>query len=184
VWEHVSQGPVAGEPTREGLTDAQREIRRMTHATLTKVGDDLGRRHVFNTAIAAVMELMNALGKFDDATPQGRAIRQESLELIVQMLAPITPHVSQVLWRELGHDDVLIDRRWPAADPAALVRDTIELVVQVNGKVRSHIKVDANADDEQVRTVALADPATQKWIEGKPIRMFKVVKGRLVTIAV
>jgi leucyl-tRNA synthetase len=184
VWEHVATGPVAEKVQQQTLTDAQREIRRMTHATLTKVGDDLGRRHVFNTAIAAVMELMNALGRFDDATPQGRAIRQESLELIVQMLAPIAPHICQVLWRELGHDDVLIDRRWPAADAAALVRDTIELVVQVNGKVRSHIKVDANADDEQVRAIALADPATQKWIDGKPIRVLKVVKGRLVTIAV
>ena len=94
------------------------------------------------------------------------------------------PHVSQVLWQELGHDDAADRSSLAAADPAALVRDSIQLVVQVNGKVRSHITVDANADDEQVRAVALADPATQKWIEGKPIRMFKVVKGRLVTIAV
>ena len=116
-------------------------MRRAAHATLAKVTDDLGRRRVFNTAIAAVMELMNALAKFDDDSPQGRAVVHEALELIVQMLAPIVPHVCHVLWRELGHNDPLIDQPWPKPDPRALVQDTIEIVVQVNGKLRGRVSV-------------------------------------------
>jgi leucyl-tRNA synthetase len=126
---------------------------------------------------------MNALAKFDDASEQGRAVRHEVLELVVQMLSPITPHACQILWRELGHgDESLMDRRWPVVDSAALVRDSIEIVVQVNGKLRSHIQVEASANEEQVRAAALADPAAQKWIEGKPVRKVIVVKGKLVNI--
>jgi leucyl-tRNA synthetase len=159
-------------------------MRHAVHATLVKVTDDLGRRRVFNTAIAAVMELMNSLAKFDDTSPQGRAVVQEALELIVQMLAPIVPHVCHVLWRELGHTDALIDRRWPAPDPAALVQDNIEIVVQVNGKLRGRVTVPTNAVEEQVRQAALADPNVHKWIEGKPIRKVIVVPGKLVNVVV
>ncbi|HEX7113565.1 MAG TPA: class I tRNA ligase family protein, partial [Steroidobacter sp.] len=184
VYEHVSNGgPVEG--TLEGdLTDAQREMRRLAHSTLVKVGDDIGRRRTFNTAIAAVMELMNALAKFEDTSPRGRLVRQETLELVVQMLSPIAPHICHALWEALGHKDALIDRRWPEPDPAALVQESIELVVQVNGKLRGRVQVAASASDEEARAAALADPAVQKWIEGKPIRKVIVVKGKLVNVVV
>jgi leucyl-tRNA synthetase len=159
-------------------------MRHAVHATLVKVTDDLGRRRVFNTAIAAVMELMNTLGKFEDASPPGRRIVQEALELVVQMLAPIVPHACHVLWRELGHADPLIDRRWPVPDPAALVQDNIEIVVQVNGKLRGRVTVPTNATDEQVRDAALADPNVHKWVEGKAIRKVIPVRGKLVNIVV
>jgi leucyl-tRNA synthetase len=185
VYEHVAQSGgerVALAPAT--LNDEQRAIRLAAHSTLQKVTDDLGRRRVFNTAIAAVMEFMNTLGRFDDVSPQGRAVRQEALELIVLMLAPITPHLSHALWKELGHGDALIDHAWPKADPAALVRDSIEIVVQVNGKLRSHVSVAPDASEEQLRAVALADSAVQKWIDGKSVRKVIVVKGKLVNVVV
>ena len=172
------------QPTASSLSEAQRGLRRAAHATLAKVTDDLGRRRVFNTAIAAVMELMNALAKFEDDTSEGRAVVREALELIVQMLSPITPHVCHALWRELGHEDALIDRAWPKPDPEALVQDTIEIVVQVNGKLRGRVSVRANASDDAVRTAALADEHVQKWVEGKPVRKVIVVKGKLVNVVV
>jgi leucyl-tRNA synthetase len=184
-YEHVAQSGgerVALAPAT--LNDEQRAIRLAAHSTLQKVTDDLGRRRVFNTAIAAVMEFMNTLGRFDDVSPQGRAVRQEALELIVLMLAPITPHLSHALWKELGHGDALIDHAWPKADPAALVRDSIEIVVQVNGKLRSHVSVAPDASEEQLRAVALADSAVQKWIDGKSVRKVIVVKGKLVNVVV
>jgi leucyl-tRNA synthetase len=185
VYEHVAAGDLPSQVAPDALSDAQRALRRAAHATLAKVTDDIGRRRVFNTAIAAVMELMNTLSKFDDRSPQGRAVVHETLELIVQMLSPIVPHVCQALWEALGHaNDPLIDRRWPQPDPAALVQDVIDVVVQVNGKLRGRVRVAADADEETVRTAALADPNVQKWTEGKPIRKVIVVKGKLVNVVV
>jgi len=187
VWEHLEKGPVATGPRQElvALSPAQREMRRMAHATVVKVTDDYGRRRVFNTAIAAVMELMNALQKFDDASEQGRAVRHETLELIVQLLAPIAPHICHTLWRELGHRDPLIDHPWPHADPQALVQESIEVVVQVNGKLRSKVEVRASADKDEISAAALADATIQKWIEGKPVRKVIVPPGgKLVNVVV
>jgi leucyl-tRNA synthetase len=185
VYEHTQSGlPLADRINLASLSDPQRALRRATHATLAKVTDDLGRRRVFNTAIAAVMELMNTLAKFEDSSPTGRALVQETLELIVQMLSPIVPHATHALWQALGHTDSLMDRPWPKADPQALVQDSIELVVQVNGKLRSHIRVPTAADEAHIREVALADPAVQRWMEGKPPRKVIVVKGKLVNIVV
>jgi leucyl-tRNA synthetase len=187
VWEHVDKGPVASAPRQElvSLSPAQREMRRLAHATLAKVTDDYGRRRVFNTAIAAIMELMNALQKFDDASEQGRAVRHETLELIVQMLAPIAPHVCHTLWHELGHKDALIDHSWPQPDPQALVQDRIEVVVQVNGKLRSKVEVGASASKDEISAAALADATIQKWIEGKPVRKVIVPPGnKLVNVVV
>jgi leucyl-tRNA synthetase len=174
--------PAPGPQPPAALNDAQRALRFATHSTLAKVTTDIGRRRVFNTAIAAVMELMNTLAKFDDRSPAGRAIVHETLELIVQMLSPIVPHANEALWRELGHDDALMDRPWPQPDPAALVQDNIDIVVQVNGKLRAHVTVSADAGEEAIRAAALADPGVQKWIEGKPVRKVIVVKGKLVNV--
>jgi leucyl-tRNA synthetase len=183
--EHLQAGsPAACSFSGSELTQTQRDVRRATHATLTKVADDIGRRRVFNTAIAAVMELMNTLAKFEGRGVVDRAILQESLELIVQMLAPIVPHACHALWRELGHSDLLMDRAWPEPDAAALVQDTIEIVVQVNGKLRAQVSVAADADEERVKQAALADGNVRKWVADKPIRKVIVVKGKLVNVVV
>ncbi|HVF16789.1 MAG TPA: leucine--tRNA ligase [Steroidobacteraceae bacterium] len=184
VYEHVQAGPLPKSSQKSELTEQQRALRHATHATLAKVTDDIGRRRVFNTAIAAVMELMNTLAKFDDKSEQGRAVVHETLELIVQMLAPIVPHATHALWHELGHQDVLIDRAWPEPDPAALVQDSLEIVVQINGKLRGRVTVPASASEDAVRDTALADPQVHKWVEGKAIRKVIVVKGKLVNVVV
>lgn len=183
VHEHVTAGLVSSKVSGE-LTDEQRTVRRAAHSTLQKVTDDLGRRRVFNTAIAAVMEFMNTLSKFEDQSPQGRAVRQEALEFVVQMLSPIVPHAGHVLWQALGHTDPLIDHPWPQPDAAALVRDSIDVVIQVNGKLRSQVTLEANATEDKIREAALADPTVQKWIEGKPVRKVIVVKGKLVNVVI
>ena len=150
TYGHVQGGPVdALEP---GSLDAgQKDLRRKVHETIAKVSDDIGRRYTFNTAIAAVMELFNALSRSDDSSAQGRAIVAEALDAIVLMLAPIVPHASHAMWEGLGHTDLLVDHPWPHADPAAMVRDTVELVVQVNGKVRGRLSIDSGAAQEQIR---------------------------------
>ncbi|HZF16536.1 MAG TPA: leucine--tRNA ligase [Steroidobacteraceae bacterium] len=179
-----ASGERAGVRAPSSLTPQQRALRTAAHQTLAKVGDDIGRRRTFNTAIAAVMELMNTLHKFDDASPQGRAVTQETLEIIVLVLAPMVPHACHELWRELGHTRAVIDERWPAADAAALARDSIELVVQVNGKLRGRINVAANADEETVKAAALADEQVRKFVGSNAVKMIKVIPGRLVTVVV
>jgi leucyl-tRNA synthetase len=183
VYEHVSQGP-APKLDVAALTPPQRDLRRAAHQALAKATDDIGRRRNFNTAIAAVMELLNAIGRFADTTPQGRAARHEALEIAVIVLAPITPHVCHALWMELGHETALIDERWPQPDAAALVQDAIEIVVQVNGKLRGRVNVPANADDTAAREAALADEQVKKFVADKPVRKVIVVPGKLVNIVV
>jgi leucyl-tRNA synthetase len=169
---------------RAALTDAQRAIRRQAHQTLAKVTDDIGRRRTFNTAIAAVMELLNALGKFAAATPQDRSVMQEALDIAVLSLSPIIPHVTHALWRELGHVTALVEEPWPMVDAAALEQSTVELVVQVNGKLRARISVAADADELAVREAALQDPNVQKFVGSAAIRKVIVVPGKLVNVVV
>ncbi|MBE9560152.1 MAG: leucine--tRNA ligase [Proteobacteria bacterium] len=182
VAAHVTQQPTIAALNTEALTSGQKDIRRKLHETIAKVSDDVGRRHTFNTAIAAVMELMNELAKFDDDSEQGRAVVREVIEGIVLLLSPIVPHITQQLWNDLGHDELLADVSWPACDKSAMVRDEIELVVQVNGKLRSKINVSANADKESIEASALADEKIMANIEGKTVRKVIVVPGRLVNI--
>ena len=183
VFEHVSRGP-APALAKSALNDAQREMRHLVHETLVKVSDDFGRRRTFNTAIAAVMELMNALAKFDDHTVAGRAVRQEALEIIVLALSPVVPHACHALWHALGHETAVIDERWPVADPEAVAQDTLEIVVQVNGKLRGRISVPASADDEMLKRAALSDANVQRFVLDKPVRKVIVVKGKLVNVVV
>jgi len=168
--------------TADKLTSEQKNIRRKLHETIAKVTDDIGRRHTFNTAIAAVMELINELSKFDDDSEQGHAVTREAIEAIVVLLSPIVPHITQQLWNELGHDEMLAEKSWPICDESALVRDEIELVVQVNGKLRSKISVGANLDNAAIEKIALADEKIMANVEGKSIRKVIVVPGRLVNI--
>jgi leucyl-tRNA synthetase len=185
VYSHVSD-PNGPPPPLDvaGLTAAQRNLRRAAHQTLAKAADDIGRRRNFNTAIAAVMELLNAVGRFDDPSHQGRAVRHEALEISVLALAPITPHVCHTLWKELGHETAIVDERWPEADQAALVQDVIEIVVQVNGKLRSRIGLPVNADEAAAREAALADEQVRKFVGDKAVRKVIVVPGKLVNVVV
>ncbi len=164
------------------LSTEQKNLRCKLHETISKVSDDMQRRFTFNTAIAAIMELMNALAKFDDNSPQGSMVIREALESVVLMLSPIVPHITQQLWQELGHENLIIDADWPQVDKHALVRDEIELVVQVNGKLRSKINVAANAENKIIEITALADEKIIANIAGKTVRKVIVVPGRLVNI--
>jgi len=183
VYEHLAAGtPPPLEP--HSLTPPQRELRRLAHQTLAKVTDDIGRRRNFNTAIAAVMELLNAVQRFPAATPQGCAVRQEALALAVLMLSPITPHVCHALWLALGHTQPLIDERWPVPDAQALATDVHAIVVQVNGKLRAHISVPASADEAAVRAAALAHDNVRKFVADRPVRRVVVVPGKLVNVVI
>ena len=183
VAEHAERGPVA-EFNAESLNDGQKELRRKTHQTIAKITDDLGRRNSFNTAVAAAMELLNAINKFDDASDAGRAVEHEALEAVVLMLSPMVPHICHALWKELGHRTPLIDQRWPDVDESALELDMIELVVQVNGKLRGRVAVPADADKDAIEQLAIADGNVQRFVDGKEIRKVIVVPGRLVNIVV
>ncbi|MGR9107552.1 MAG: leucine--tRNA ligase [Gammaproteobacteria bacterium] len=164
------------------LDEAQKDLRRQLHETIRKVSDDIGRRYTFNTAIAANMELLNALGKFDDDSSRGNAIRKEALEAIVLMLSPIIPHICEVLWKALGHDESLVTAPWPALDEQALALNTLNLVIQVNGKLRGKITVPADASRAGIESAALEDPNVQRFIDGKQIKKVIVVPGKLVNI--
>jgi len=183
VVVHCAQGQPS-EPDMSQLSEELKALRRQIHQTLDKVTDDLGRRHTFNTAIAAVMELMNALAKVNASTPQARAVRQEALEIIVLMLAPITPHICHHLWHQLGHEEAIVHVAWPEVDRLALVQDSITLMVQVNGKLRSKITVAADVSKQQLESLALADEHAAKFTENKQIRKVIVVPGKLVNIVV
>jgi leucyl-tRNA synthetase len=183
VVEHTAGGPVAKLDTAT-LNDSQKELRRKTHQTIAKIGDDIGRRSSFNTAVAAAMELLNAINKFEDASDAGRAVEHEALEAVVLMLSPMTPHICHALWKELGHETALIDRRWPEFDEAALELDMIELVVQVNGKLRGRVAVPADASKDDIEKLAIADDNVQRFVDGQTIRKIIVVPGRLVNIVV
>jgi leucyl-tRNA synthetase len=183
VYEHLAGGTApALEP--HSLTPEQRDLRRAAHQALAKATDDIGRRRNFNTAIAAVMELLNAVQRFQAMTPQGRAVRQEALGLAVLMLAPITPHVCHVLWLALGHVTAPIDERWPVPDSQALAQETHAIVVQVNGKLRGHISVPVSADEAAVRAAALADNNVRKFVADRPVRRVIIVPGKLVNVVV
>ncbi|MBB6245918.1 leucine--tRNA ligase [Rhodanobacter sp. A1T4] len=167
-----------------GALDAgQKAMRRQVHETIQKVSDDFGRRHAFNTAIAALMELLNALNKFSDQSDQGRAVRHEALEAMVLLLNPVVPHISHALWQVLGHPQtVLEDQRWPQADSAALVRDTLTLAVQINGKLRATIELPTNASKEEAEAMARAQPQVMHFLEGLNVRKVIVVPGKIVNI--
>ncbi|MCW9057622.1 MAG: leucine--tRNA ligase [Gammaproteobacteria bacterium] len=183
VQEHVSKG-AAPALDRDKLDDAQRDLRRKVHETIQKVSDDVGRRYTFNTAIAANMELLNELARFQDDSDAGRAVLQEALESTVLMLAPIVPHIAHGLWQSLGHEEAVVNCRWPDFDPAALVQENVEIVVQVNGKLRGRVTVPAQADRDAIEAAALADENVQKFLVGGTLRKVIVVPGKLVNLVV
>ena len=171
-------------PSAGQLAGADRDLRRIAHHTLAKVEDDIGRRRVFNTAVAAVMELLNAVGRHTGQEPAARAVRQEALEIAVLCLSPIVPHICHALWQELGQPEPLWRSRWRKADPAAQVQDLVEVVVQVNGKLRGRISVPPGAPDEVLREAALAEESVRKHLEGREPRKVIIVRGKLVNVVV
>ncbi|MEL7937171.1 leucine--tRNA ligase [Pseudomonas delhiensis] len=185
VWRlaqaHVNAG-FAAAVAQDTLNDAQKEIRRAIHLAIKQASQDIGQNHKFNTAIAAVMTLMNVLEKVPQEDAGNRALLQEGLETVALLLAPITPHICHVLWHELGHNGAVIDAPWPQVDESALVQDTLQLVVQVNGKLRGHIEVPAQASREDVEATARANENVLRFTDGLTIRKVIVVPGKLVNI--
>jgi leucyl-tRNA synthetase len=183
VHDHVAQGS-AVPLDKSVLNDVQRAIRRQAHHTLAKITDDIGRRRTFNTAIAAAMELLNALAKFPHRSPQDRSVMQEALEIAVLGLSPIIPHATHAMWRALGHDTALINEPWMPVDHAALQTSSISMVVQVNGKLRGHITVAVGAAESAVRDAAMAEPHVRKFLGAAAVRKLIIVPGKLVNIVV
>ncbi|MEJ0006344.1 MAG: leucine--tRNA ligase [Steroidobacteraceae bacterium] len=183
VLEHVRTGPA---PALEaaGLDAGQKALRRTAHQTLAKVTDDIGRRRTFNTAIAAVMELLNAIGRFDDSSAQGRAVRHEAFCIVAVTLSPIVPHVCHALWQALGQAGALIDQPWPTPDAAAQVQEQIEISVQVNGKMRARVGIATGDDEATVQRIVLADERVQKFVGSAVPRKVIYVPGKLVNIVV
>lgn len=184
VAEHVAVGPLPEPTDGSDLNEPQKAMRRQTHNTIKKVGDDIGRRYKFNTAIAAVMELLNATRSWSDESPKGRAVRQEALMNAVLLLSPIVPHIAHSLWEALGQSNPIVDAHWPEADETALRSDNLHLVVQVNGKLRGQIEVPANASKQEIEAAALANANVVRFVDANSIRKVVVVPGRLVNVVV
>ncbi|WP_370307267.1 leucine--tRNA ligase [Sinimarinibacterium flocculans] len=183
VHQHVSAG-AAPALDKNALNAEQKALRRKLHETLAKVGDDYGRRKTFNTAIAAVMELINEAARLADDGAQSRAVLQEVWKAVTLMLQPIVPHVCHALWQALRGTDDLLAQRWPTVDESALEKDELAIVVQVNGKLRANIRVPASAGKDEILAVALADENVQRFIDGQAIRKQIVVPGKLVNFVV
>ncbi|KPN71352.1 leucine--tRNA ligase [Neisseria sp. 83E34] len=186
VFEYINRGGAvkAFSDGHDSLGKELKDLRHKLHATIAKVSDDYGRRLQFNTAIAAVMELLNQYDKTDTSSEQGRAVAQEVLEAVTRLLWPIVPHICEALWQEFRNDTPLWEVAWPKVDESALVKSEIEIMVQVNGKLRDKVTVPADASKEAIEAAALASQGAQKFTEGKTPKKVIVVPGRLVNIVV
>ena len=187
VWNLVyeySQNPAKTALDVTALSADQKALRRDVHKTIAKVSDDIGRRQTFNTAIAAVMELMNKLTRAPLESEQDRAVMAEALSAVVRMLYPITPHICFELWKALGNESNIDNAEWVKADEAAMVEDEKLIVVQVNGKVRGKVTVAADADEETVKTVAFADENVKKFTDNAQIVKVIYVPGKLLNVVV
>ncbi len=175
----VLKGEYDGELSKEG-----KELRRKTHQTLKKVGEELDERFKFNTAIAAIMELFNSITSFKAKTEGDKGALKEAVEKLIVMLYPFAPHVAEEMWEMTGHGELLAKTLWPQVDPEALKEEEVEIPVQVNGKVRAVISVPADADEETVREIALKEPKVQKATGGKEVVKFIYRPGRIINIVV
>ncbi|HHF5803364.1 leucine--tRNA ligase [Haemophilus influenzae] len=187
VWNLVyqyQQNPAKTSLDLTALSAEQKVLRREVHKTIAKVSDDIGRRQTFNTAIAAVMELMNKLTKASLDSEQDRAVMAEALSAVVRMLYPITPHICFELWQALGNESAIDTAEWVKADEAAMVEDEKLIVVQVNGKVRGKVTVAADADEDTVKMIAFADENVKKFIDNQHIVKVIYVVGKLLNVVV
>ena len=186
LWRIVANHTPVGRTdfTQESLSPDQQALRFKTHQTLEKVTDDFGRRHTFNTAIAATMELLNAVSKYGETNTSAldKAVMQEALEISIAMLAPAVPHFCHVLWDYLGGEGAAIDAAWPKVEKSALVQDNMTMVIQVNGKLRSKLEVAKDTAKEQLEALALADETVQKFTAELTVRKVIVVPGKLINI--
>ncbi|PVY87908.1 leucine--tRNA ligase [Pantoea ananatis] len=183
AYDHSQKGATVALDVAS-LNDDQKGLRRDLHKTIAKVSDDIGRRQTFNTAIAAVMELMNKLTRAPQDSEQDRALMQEALLAVTRLLYPFTPHACFVLWQTLGGQGTIDNAEWPVADDAAMVEDALLVVVQVNGKVRGKITVAADATQEQVQARAAEEPIVAKYLDGVSIRKVIYVPGKLLNLVV
>jgi len=193
IWRRVAENQALLEsvsdktPVIDGMADAERGLYRKTHETIQHITRGLDGAFTFNTAIAAIMELMNAIDHLrisDDSSDSAKAVFRDAIENVVLLISPFAPHIAEELWVELGHAAGVMNADWPVVNEEALKRDEIQMVVQVNGKVRDKIKVSSSASKEEIEAAALAAEKIQQWLEGKTIRKVIVVPGRLVNIAV
>ncbi|MGK2944499.1 MAG: leucine--tRNA ligase [Desulfuromonadales bacterium] len=183
VYENLAAIAEAGDVDSANLQPEARDLRRLVHRTIKKVTEDIDGSFHFNTAIAAVMELVNGISTAPDKNAAPEVLR-EAVETVVRLLSPFVPHICEELWQSLGYEASLEESGWPVWDESALVADTLLIVVQVNGKVRGKVTVPADADKESVEATALADANVIRFIEGKSVRKVIVVPGRLVNLVV
>ena len=182
VYEHLELGAIAAYSSGE-LSAELKAMRLQLHLTIEKVADDYGRRHSFNTAISSVMELMNALAKMEGQAPLTRQVRQEVLQNVALLLSPIVPHICQALWAELCPNSHILDASWPQADPAAMEQDTVDYVIQVNGKLRGNLTVAKTSSKDNLEKLALEQPFVQKFIVAPlAVRKIIVVPNKLINV--
>lgn len=186
VLQHVEQGVVKVDDHyfKQKFNTQQAELRYKLHTTIAKVSDDLERRFTFNTAISTNMELLNLLNSFSVSTELDKQVRQEVLNNVMLMLSPIIPHITHTLWNELGNKGAIIDATWPVVDNQALTKDTINFVVQVNGKLRANLTTAIDATKDEIEKLALADVNVQKYILGKKVQKIIVVPRKLINVVV
>ncbi|PCH62001.1 MAG: leucine--tRNA ligase [SAR86 cluster bacterium] len=187
VTSHLEQNPEEAQAVdfaKLTLNTAQQQLRYKTHTTLEKVSRDYGERNTFNTAIAANMELLNAVNKFSDTQPNSTLVIREAIEAIVLMLAPIVPHFSHALWQQFGHKEAVIDATWPSVDKTALSQSTVLIVLQVNGKLRGKMEIDKDLDKAAVEALALEHESVLRYTDNAQIRKVIVVPRKLVNIVV
>jgi leucyl-tRNA synthetase len=185
LWRMIASHVNAGLPdasSDDDASDAGQALRRQVHQTISKVSDDIERRMQMNTAIASVMEMMNAVSRFEPASEADRAVVHEALNTACLLLSPVVPHITAELWQALGNEGEILNAAWPVVDESALVEDETQYIVQVNGKLRDRIMVPASADNETVEKQAMASEGVQRNIEGKTVRKVIVVPNRLVNI--
>ncbi len=184
VHEHI-EGGLTGEFNPDQLEAEARKLHHKLHQTIGSVSDDIGRRYTFNTAIAKVRELLNMMEKMTEHLEQseaGRALKQNVLENVILMLSPIVPHITHKLWQDLGHTTAVVEEAWPQVDESALVEDSVQYVVQVNGKLRDKLEVAKDTDKHTIEKLALETPGAVRNTEGKTVRKVIVVPGKLVNI--
>ena len=175
---------IPGISSNEKFNGNQNKLRRKTHQTISKVTDDIGRRYTFNTSIAAVMELVNEVSAFNVDDELDRQVIKEAIESILLLLSPIVPHICHQLWLDINHDQPIIDARWPKYDSSLLKSETSLIVVQVNGKLRSKLEVDASISEDELKSMALSDEKVVRFIDGNEIKKIIVIPEKLVNIVV
>jgi len=185
LWVAVNNHePVKNLDLSLNFNQEQQDIRYKTHYTIKKVTDDIGRRYKFNTAIAAIMELLNIINKYKDNSNEGRIVIQEALESIIQLLSPITPHVCHTLWMKLDHKQPLIYSMWPKIEESVLQKNDVEIIIQVNGKLRGRLVVNVESNQKDIEDMVMSDTKIKHYIKDKVIKKFIYIKGKLINVVI